>query len=152
MSVVVKSAEGVTEVKAAYGLVKELAQHENSTDFLKITEAAFVKAASGTSSHFKTLIAVQNDEIVGVATYFERFHIWNGSHLIELDDLFVRETARGLGIGTRLLTTLGAMAKAKGWPVKWQVNADNEGAIALYQRLGADYRESGICFWRPENI
>lgn len=152
MTIQIRPAEGRDEILSAFALVQELAVHENSTDSLKITEEAFIKEASGDTPLIGILIAILDDEVVGTATYFERFHIWNGTQVIELDDLFVSPTARGKGIGTQLLQALGVIAKQNGWPVKWQVNADNTGAIALYKRMGADFRESGICFWRPENI
>jgi len=150
--VIIKPASTDAEIKAAYKLVCELADHEGSREFLKISESMFLNAASGPTPQIEILIALAGGEIVGTVTYFQRFHIWNGNNIFELDDLYVSANARGHGIGTKLLTTLGQQAKAAGAPVKWQVNAANHGAIALYKRLGANFRESGICFWLPENM
>lgn len=152
MSVEVRPTQNRDEIEAAFSLVQELAAHENSIDLLEITEAAFIRAASGPNPTIHILVAIVDGSIIGTATYYERFHIWKGSQILELDDLFVSPLARGKGVGSKLLHALGALAKSKNQAVKWQVNADNTGAIALYKRMGADYRESGICFWRPENI
>ncbi len=152
MNVEIRPANGQIEVAASFALVKELAAYENSSQFLLIDEATFIKAASGPNPKINILVALLDGNIVGTATYFKRFHIWNGSEIFELDDLFVSPKVRGKGLGTMLLKKLGAIATCLGSPVKWQVNADNAGAIALYKRMGADYNVSGICFWRPENI
>ena len=140
------------DAAVAYELVHALANHENSLPYLKITEAAFTEAAFGDNPAFYVLLAEVDGKPVGVATYLTRFHIWSGATIIELDDLFVRADARGLGVGTKLLKAIGKLGKEMNAPVKWQVNADNEGAIRLYKSLGADFSERGICFWRPENI
>jgi len=140
------------DADAAYGLVHALAAHEASLTYLKITQEDFSAAAFGDNPSFRILIAELDGKAVGIATYIERFHIWSGKTIIELDDLFVKKEARGHGIGTKLLKAVGALAKEIQAPVKWQVNTDNTGAIKLYKSLGADYSERGICFWRPENI
>jgi len=140
------------DIRAAYKLVQALAIHENTADYFKIREMEFVAAASGDQPQFHILLARLDDDIVAVATYFRRFHIWNGGNIFVLDDLFVHPTARGQGIGTLLLNTLGAKAKAEDVPVKWQVSTENKNALALYERLGASHYTSGICWWKPENI
>ncbi|WP_417450772.1 GNAT family N-acetyltransferase [Kordiimonas sp.] len=140
------------DATAAYSLVCALADHENAADYLKISEAGFTAAAFGETPAFHVLIAEHEGQPVGIATYITRFHIWTGSTIIELDDLYVSPAARGLGIGTSLLKAVGKIGKKMKAPVKWQVNTDNTGAINLYKRMGADYAERGICFWRPENI
>ncbi|MEX0298960.1 MAG: N-acetyltransferase family protein [Kordiimonas sp.] len=152
MSIEIRPANGRTEIAASFTLVQKLAAHENSLQYLRIDETTFIEAASKAEPQIYILIALLNGNIVGVATYFKRFHIWNGTEIFELDDLFVSPNARGKGIGTQLLKELSAIAKDLGSPIKWQVNADNENAIALYKRMGADYNASGICFWRPENM
>lgn len=152
MTVEIKHAENHREIMAAFSLVKDLAAHEGTSDRLEITEAAFIEAALGPAPKVQILVAVLGHEIIGTATYFERFHIWKGNTIIELDDLYVSPSARGLGTGTRLLKALGSYAKARGIAVKWHVNPDNTGAIQLYKRMGAEYHNTGSCFWRPENI
>jgi len=152
MAVEIRAPKSEAEIKAAYSLVSALAAHEGASAGLKITEAGFIRAATGENPDIGILLAFAEGEPQGVCTYTERFHIWNGTRLIELDDLFVTTAARGKGLGTKLLKAVGAVAKARNIPVKWQVLPDNEGAIALYKRLGARYSTSGLCFWQPEDI
>lgn len=152
MTVEIKLATAPEDLRDAYGLVHALAEHEGSLEYLKITEEAFVKKAMGDSPEIFAFIAKLDGDIVGVATGFRRLHIWNGTHLVELDDLYVVEAARGFGIGTKLLYAVGALGKAENVPVRWMVNEDNEGAIRLYERIGAKVWIKGVCWWTPENI
>jgi ribosomal protein S18 acetylase RimI-like enzyme len=149
----IRAPQSEQEIKAAYALVKALAVHENSLPYLKISEAAFIAAATGDSPDVHILVAADASlGVIGVATYVTRFHIWNGTRIFELDDLYVSPKARGKGIGTKLLTALAAIAKQQNTAIKWQVNLNNEGAINLYKRLGANFSQTGVCFWRPENM
>ena len=150
--ITIEVASNSADFKAVYGLINALAVHENSATYLKISEANFIAGAMADTPQFRALLARHNDKIVGMATYLRRFHIWNNSDILILDDLFVSPEARGLGIGTHLLEALGDKAKAENIPVKWQVQAENQHAIALYKRMGADFHTTGICWWRPENI
>lgn len=140
------------DAAAAYDLIHALAVHENCVDDLKITSEAFAEAASATPARLSFLVAELDGKVVGMTTFVQRFHIWNNSHFLNLDDLYVSPDARGHGIGTKLLAALGALAKAQGMPVKWEVNKDNEGAIRLYERMGARVSIKGVCWWTPENI
>ncbi|WP_417465092.1 GNAT family N-acetyltransferase [Kordiimonas sp.] len=152
MTVTIRNATSEADLKAAYALITALAAHEDSSHYLKITEAAFTEGALAQPPRFHVVVAEELGAILGVMTYTTRFHIWSGKDVLVLDDLYVAPTARGMGLGNKLLEAIGDIAKRRDLPVKWQVNTDNEGAIRLYKRIGADYSERGICFWRPENI
>lgn len=136
----------------AYALVHALAAHEGAEHDLKITAEAFEAAAFSNPPQMGFMVAELDGEIVGTVTYVQRFHIWNNCDIFQLDDLYVLPKARGSGLGRKLLLALGAKAKAIGAGVKWEVNAENEGAIRLYRRIGARVTDKGVCWWTPENI
>ncbi len=136
----------------AHALIHALAAHEKALEDLKITADAFEAAAFATPPKMGFMVAELKGEIVGVVTFVQRFHIWNNSDIFQLDDLYVTDAARGFGVGSKLLLALGHKAKAMGAAVKWEVNADNEGAIRLYRRIGARITEKGVCWWTPDNI
>jgi GNAT superfamily N-acetyltransferase len=149
---VIRPGRSAADARAAFALIEALAVHEACRDDLKITADAFIAAATGDAPKLRFLVAELDGAIVGVATYIRRFHIWNNSDFLHLDDLYVSAAARGHGIGTRLLTALGQTAKAEGLPVKWEVNAGNAGGLRLYRRIGARVTEKGICWWPPEAL
>jgi GNAT superfamily N-acetyltransferase len=63
-----------------------------------------------------------------------------------LEDLFVRESLRGRGIGKALLASVARIAvEERCYGIHWEVLNWNKNAIDLYQRLGATFRDQ----WRP---
>lgn len=76
--------------------------------------------------------------IDGVALWFLSYSTWEGTHGIYLEDLYVREDARGSGAGKALLTSLADVAVARGYArVEWAVLKWNEPSIGFYRSLGA---------------
>lgn len=141
-----------SDAVSCYEMVRKLAQHEGLGDYLQIDQATFTEAAFGPSPKFEILVAELNGEIAGLVTYFHRFHIWFGENLIEIDDLFVRQSARGHGIGKRLLLAIGQQAKRENVHVKWTITTNNVRTIHMYRRMGIDYNPRGLCLWAPEDI
>jgi GNAT superfamily N-acetyltransferase len=63
-----------------------------------------------------------------------------------LEDLFVREPFRRCGIGKALLAAVARIAVDEHcYGIHWEVLDWNAKAIALYQGLGATFRDQ----WRP---
>lgn len=58
------------------------------------------------------------------------------SEALELIDIAILRSARGKGIGTRIISDLCLKAQARNVPVKLTVQADNLGAKQLYEKLG----------------
>ncbi|MBL4639698.1 MAG: GNAT family N-acetyltransferase [Kordiimonadaceae bacterium] len=140
------------DATVAFKLIHQMAIHDEIEDFLLIDEEKFTEAAFGETPKFNILIAEENDVIVAVTTYFFRYHIWFSEEIIEIDDFFVRPSARGHGIGNKLLEAIGLMAKEKGIHVRWNIERENFSTIAFYKRKGVEYHSHGTCLWAPENI
>lgn len=84
------------------------------------------------------LIADWGGEPCGFAVYFFNFSTFLGRHGVYLEDLFVRETHRGKGIGKALLARLAAIAVENGCGrLEWSVLDWNAPSIAFYKSLGA---------------
>ena len=76
--------------------------------------------------------------MVGFALWFLNFSTWLGKPGIYLEDLFVKPSARGAGLGKALLMTLVDIARERGYGrVEWSVLDWNEPAIGFYRSLGA---------------
>ena len=66
-----------------------------------------------------------------------RFGVWLGTPDCWLEDLFVRESARGRGMGRALAEAAIARARERGCRrIELDVNDANPAALALYEALG----------------
>jgi GNAT superfamily N-acetyltransferase len=84
-------------------------------------------------------VAVGPDgDVVGFALWYVTFSTWKGRPGLWLEDLFVRPSARGLGLGKRLLQELAGVCLARGYArFEWWVLDWNEPAQGFYRSLGA---------------
>jgi len=89
-------------------------------------------------AYLKGFVAVDDDhEIVGYVTCFFAYYTWIGKSLY-MDDLYVRPSFRGSGVGSKLINSVITFAKAEGCKkLKWQVSEWNQPAINFYKSLGA---------------
>jgi ribosomal protein S18 acetylase RimI-like enzyme len=82
------------------------------------------------------LAGAQNDP-AGVCQLRYRFGVWLGAPDCWLEDLFVREHARGRGLGRMLAQAAIARARERGARrIELDVNDANDAALALYEELG----------------
>ena len=83
-------------------------------------------------------IAEWNGEPVGFAVWFVNFSTFSGRHGIYLEDLYVRPSHRGKGLGKALLVYLARECVDNGWSrLQWAVLDWNAPSIAFYKSLGA---------------
>lgn len=86
---------------------------------------------------FNCLIACEEDDVMGFASFFPAYYSWSGSAYY-LDDLYVQPAHRGRGLGQALLDAVIAEAKKAGChKLRWQVSRWNQRAISFYQKQGA---------------
>ena len=88
-----------------------------------------------------TYIAYHDEEPVGIVTCFIGFSTFTASKTFKIHDVAVHPDARGLGVGTKLLTKVKEEAEAMGCSkVTLEVREDNP-AKRLYEREGFEYGE-----------
>lgn len=82
------------------------------------------------------LVAVDHDQVVGIAHYRRVANPSSGSHELYLDDLFTAPAARGRGAGRAMIEHLAARAAADGLTgVSWITADDNHTARRLYDSV-----------------
>jgi GNAT superfamily N-acetyltransferase len=91
-------------------LVRELAAYEGLLDQARISEADVLRDGFGERARFACLLAELDGAPVGLALYFEDYSTFEGRPGIFVEDLYVAEPARGLGVGRRLLARLAQIA------------------------------------------
>jgi GNAT superfamily N-acetyltransferase len=118
--------------------VRELAEYERAPDAVVATEADFLRDGFGPNAKFRAEIAEQDGAPAGFALYFYNWSTWLGRPGLYLEDLFVRPTFRGRGIGKALLLHLAQVAAREGCGrFQWQVLDWNTPSIEFYESLGA---------------
>ena len=126
-----------SDVEAAVGLTYELAEYERAPDECHLTAPQLHEALFGDEPKLFGHVAEVDGEIVGFAVWFLNFSTWRGVHGIYLEDLYVRESQRGSGLGKALLAALAAECVANGYArLEWSV-LDWNPATEFYKALGA---------------
>lgn len=119
-------------------LIKALAEFENLSDEVVATEELLKITLFGINSPAEVQIAYDKNNTLGFALYFRSFSTFLGRPGIYLEDLYVRENARGKGVGEALLRRLAQRTREiGGGRLEWAVLNWNEPAIGFYQKMGA---------------
>jgi GNAT superfamily N-acetyltransferase len=136
---------GSGDVGLLLQLIRELAAYEREPEAVVATEDDLRRHGFGAERRFEVLLAFVDGEPAGFALFYPDFSTWLGRPGLYLEDLYVREWARGRGVGRRLMARLAALAIERDWPsLHFNVLAWNP-AAGFYRRLGIDARDD----WRP---
>lgn len=115
------------------GLIKEFALFQRTPERVTITLDQMLKE----QAFFQCFVAEIDHEIVAFASFFFTYYSWTGKALY-LDDLYVKEAFRKVGIGKKLLDAIIDLAKATQCKkVRWQVSNWNTNAMDFYKKMGA---------------
>lgn len=126
------------------GLIHELAVYEREPDQVKTTSEQLATALFGPAPVAEAVLAEVEGEVAGFALFFTNFSTWVGRPGLYLEDLFVRESRRGCGVGKALLLHLAGIARERNYGrMEWSVLDWNQPAIDFYRSLGA----SGMDEW-----
>lgn len=88
------------------------------------------------TNEFRCLLAVDNDRPVGLAHFLSHRHCWHQQNVFHLQDLFVDASARGQGVGRKLIETIYSIANDEQAPdVYWMTHNDNHTARRLYDHM-----------------
>ncbi|MEX0915347.1 MAG: GNAT family N-acetyltransferase [Wenzhouxiangellaceae bacterium] len=119
-------------------LIHELAVYEKAPEEAVATPELIGKALFGEHPTAEAVIAEWQGEPAGFALWFHNFSTWLGKPGLYLEDLFVRESHRGNGIGKALLLHLAGIARDRDCGrMEWSVLDWNTPAIDFYKALGA---------------
>ena len=130
--------------------IRELALYEKAPEAVVATEAQLREHGFGANPRFEAIIAELGGEPAGMALFHSRFSTWLGHPTLFLEDIFVREAARGHGIGRRLMARLATIALERGWDrVDFHV-LDWNPARGFYQKLGFDHLEEWLRYGAGE--
>ncbi|SCL41274.1 Acetyltransferase (GNAT) family protein [Micromonospora pallida] len=137
------------DVPAVVAMVHELAEYERAADQCHLTVGQLDAALFGPEPALFGDVAVdETDQPLAFALWLLNFSTWAGTHGIHLEDLYVRPSARGTGVGRRLLATLAARCVERGYRrLEWMM-LDWNPAAGFYRAIDA----STIDDWVPYRL
>ena len=91
---------------------------------------------TGSNPEIQGLIAENNGVVVGIAHFHYQLSTWTDTYHCYLEDLYVREEARGKGVATTLIAEVKAQAiKQKCSELFWITKSNNQMARKLYDKV-----------------
>jgi GNAT superfamily N-acetyltransferase len=127
------------DMQAVFDLITELAVFEKEPEAVAITVADLVRDGFSDAPKFKVYVAEQENNIIGIALFYERFSTWKG-RTIHLEDLIVTKRKQKIGAGKALYTAVLKYAYDNNFKrVAWEVIDWNTNAIDFYKSTGATY-------------
>ena len=107
----------------------------------------FLRDGFGDRAAFAGVVAELDGHVVGYALYHDGYETDRGRRLVHLIDLYVHEASRRRGVGQALMTRVAELGRERGAEIVWwSVYRPNARAAAFYERLGARYTASDLCW------
>jgi GNAT superfamily N-acetyltransferase len=129
-------------------MIRELAAYENAVDAVHATED-FLSNWLFKQPVAECLIGSIGGIDNGIALFFTTVSTWEGIPGLFLEDLVVKQSARGKGLGISLFKKLANIALERGYArIEWNCLDWNEPSLAFYQSLGATARTD----WIPHRL
>ncbi|MBS1716693.1 MAG: GNAT family N-acetyltransferase [Armatimonadetes bacterium] len=119
-------------------LIRELAEYERLAHEVTATDQMLAECLFGARPTAESVVAEWEGQIVGFALFFTNFSTFLAKPGLYLEDLYVKPSARGQGIGKALLIHLAGLAIERDYGrFEWAVLDWNEPALEFYAAHGA---------------
>jgi GNAT superfamily N-acetyltransferase len=119
--------------------IRELAQHEKALDRVLATEEGLRLTLFGSTPYAEAIIGYENYEPVAFALFYFSYTSFSALPGLYLEDIFVRPSSRGAGVGRALFAFLAQKAIERNCArMEWSVLNWNQTAIRFYEQLDAE--------------
>lgn len=126
------------DTEEVLSLIRELAEFEKEPEAVEINVEDLQRDGFGKSPLFTCFVAEVENKIVGMALFYFRYSTWKGK-TVHLEDLIVKKTMRGMGIGSALFRRTMEFARENNVKrVEWVVLNWNKNAVDFYEKSGAN--------------
>jgi len=127
------------DVTAIFGMIHELAVFEKLEHMMIATEPMLHDSLFGEHPACEALVGTEDGVVVTFALFFHNFSTFLCRKGLYLEDLYVKQAARGKGYGKQMLAALAKLAVERDCGrFEWSVLDWNENAINFYKGMGAD--------------
>ncbi len=135
------------DVGEIHAMLESLARVVGHPDSMIAREADLTRFGFGDAPAFEALIAQEGEAPIGMCLWFPIFSTWRGRPGVYVQDLFIDEAARGLGLGRKLLAAAAARGRLRGANhLRLAVDHANGDAKAAYRRIGLVHVEEDHIF------
>ena len=118
-------------------LMRDFAEYEKLCDYCQITEAKLHDVMFGPDAFVRGIVAHAGSGMIAYALFYRNFASFRGQRGHYLEDLFIDEDFRGLGLGQWMLREVAKAAREDGAErLDFLVLTWNEPAIRFYETLG----------------
>jgi GNAT superfamily N-acetyltransferase len=148
MTSIAVRAAGPEDAGTVVRLIRALAAYEGLLEHVRITEADVLRDGFGARPCFECLLAEADGEVLGCAIHRPSYSTFEGRPGLYVEDLFVAEGARQLGVGRLLMARLAAIARERGCTRMSLAVLHWNPAREFYRRLGFTQVEE----WLPYQL
>ena len=128
-------------------MIMELADSIHAIEQVSSTIEDIERAMSGADPAIHALLAETDKRPVGVAVFFLSYSTWRGTQGVYVQDIYVAASARGTGLGKRLLAAVVSWAGDRGADhLRLSVDRDNTEARSFYDNIGLSYCEEEMIY------
>jgi ribosomal protein S18 acetylase RimI-like enzyme len=119
-------------------MMHDFAEFEKLLDSFKVTELSLASAMFGPAGFVECLIVEEGESPVGYMLFYPCFASFSGQMGLYLEDIYVKPSHRGQGVGEAMLRRLAQTARERACErIDFQVLDWNTPAIRFYEKLGA---------------
>ncbi len=127
--------------------IRILSEHEHAQDRVTATEEKLHGLFFGPKKIADAIIAEWDGAPCGHALYYPTISSYLAEPMVYLEDVVVDSAYRSKGIGRALMATVAARGVAFGAVrMYWSALDWNKGAIALYDKIGAERLSGALSF------
>lgn len=126
------------DVPLILSFIRELAEYEKLAHEVQASEQDLLSSLFGETPAAEVVIGEYAGEAVAFALFFHNYSTFLGKAGLYLEDLYVRPTMRGKGLGKLMLSYLAHLALERNCGrFEWWVLDWNTPAIEFYRGIGA---------------
>lgn len=130
------------DAASIHHMLKALAEGMGTGEQIRSTPDDILRHGFGDTRCFEALIAEREKLPVGLCLYFFTYSSWAGKRGVYVQDIYVDKSARGTGLGRRLLGETAKLAAQQGAVfMRLAVDKDNQSAKAFYANAGMIYAD-----------
>lgn len=132
-----------TDADVIHDLICAMAGEMGRAEEVTSRPSDYLKHGFKSQADFNVVLAERSGKAVGLCLFLYTFSSWRGRRGVYIQDIFVRQTERGMGLAAHLLKETARIAHEEGATfVRLSVDKSNADARAFYHRLGLKHSES----------